>query len=157
MTPTLDPTKLNNPVHAARCLWQGLALLARPELRHFVWMPLLLNLCLYALGLWAIRHYFDAAMAYLLPAWLDWVRWLLWPLVAGSFIALMFFSFTLLANLLGARFTAFWRKKRQCCWACRRRPRRSSLGRGRLGSAWRRSRPVCVITWCGRCRLCCCS
>ncbi|BBL70721.1 sulfate transporter CysZ [Methylogaea oryzae] len=104
MTPTLDPTKLNNPVHAARCLWQGLALLARPELRHFVWMPLLLNLCLYALGLWAIRHYFDAAMAYLLPAWLDWVRWLLWPLVAGSFIALMFFSFTLLANLLGAPF-----------------------------------------------------
>lgn len=104
MPSVLDPAKLNSPLHAVRCLGQGLALLARPELRHFVWIPLILNLCLYALGLWAVRHYFDAAMAYFLPAWLDWLRWLLWPLVAGSFIVLMFFSFTLLANLLGAPF-----------------------------------------------------
>jgi CysZ protein len=104
MSPTIDPAKLRNPLHAIRCLGQGVALLARPELRRFVWMPLLLNLCLYALALWAVGHYFNAAMAYFLPAWLDWLRWLLWPLVAGSFIALMFFSFTLLANLLGAPF-----------------------------------------------------
>lgn len=104
MPTSFDPSKLNHPLHALRCLIQGFTLLARPELRHFIWMPLLLNLCLYALGLWAIRHYFEAAMAYLLPAWLDWLRWMLWPLVAGSFIALMFFSFTLMANLLGAPF-----------------------------------------------------
>lgn len=102
MNSTLDPARLHNPFHAARCLGQGLVLLARPELRHFVWIPLLLNLCLFALGFWAVRHYFDAAMAYFLPAWLGWLSGLLWPLVAGSFVILVYFSFALLANLLGA-------------------------------------------------------
>jgi CysZ protein len=104
MNAIFDPARLNNPLCAAQCLGQGLTLLVRPELRHFVWLPVLLNLCLYALGFWAVQHYFDAAMAYLLPEWLGWLKALLWPLVAGSFIVLMLFSFTLLANLLGAPF-----------------------------------------------------
>lgn len=104
MNTALSPVKLKNPAHAVRCLWQGLLLLARPELRHFIWIPLLINVSLYLLGLWAVRHYFDAAMAYLLPAWLDWLRWLVWPLVAAGFVALTLFSFTLLANIIGAPF-----------------------------------------------------
>ncbi|CAK0751885.1 CysZ protein [Gammaproteobacteria bacterium] len=99
-----DPATLNHLTYVLRCLGQGFALLARPELRHFIWMPLLLNLCLYALGLWATHHYFEVAVAYFLPAWLSWLHWFLWPLVAGVFIILMFFSFTLLVNLLGAPF-----------------------------------------------------
>jgi len=99
-----DPTVLNRPIYALRCLGQGFFLLARPELRRFIWMPLLLNLCLYALGLWAIHYYFDIAINYFLPTWLIWLHWFLWPLVAASFIVLMFLSFTLLANLLGSPF-----------------------------------------------------
>lgn len=104
MNTTFDTAKLNNPFYTARCLGQGLRLLTRPELRHFVWMPLLINFVLFALGLWAVRHYFDAVIAYFLPDWLSWLGGFIWPLVAGSFVMLTLFSFTLLANIIGAPF-----------------------------------------------------
>ncbi|TAN50296.1 MAG: sulfate transporter CysZ [Methylococcaceae bacterium] len=104
MNASFDVAKLNNPLYTVRCLGQGLKLLARPELRHFVWIPLLINFVLFALGLWAVRHYFDAVIAYFLPDWLMWLRGFIWPLVATSFVILTLFSFTLLANIVGAPF-----------------------------------------------------
>lgn len=43
-------------------------------------------------------------MSHLIPAWLDWLRWLLWPLFALALIGIAFFTFTLIANLVGAPF-----------------------------------------------------
>lgn len=85
-------------------LLRGLRLLLAPDLRHFVWIPLLINLGLYGLGLWAGIHYFAALMHWLLPAWLGFLAWLLWPVFALSFVLVMYFTFTVLANLIGAPF-----------------------------------------------------
>lgn len=85
-------------------LLRGLRLLLTPDLRHFVWIPLLINLALYGLGLWVGIHYFAAFMHWLLPAWLGLLAWLLWPVFALSFVLVMYFTFTVLANLIGAPF-----------------------------------------------------
>jgi CysZ protein len=86
------------------CLSRGIGMLSRPELRPYVIWPLVINLLLYGLGLWLSLHYFEIAMERLIPAWLEWLRWLLWPLFAVMFFGFAFFTFTLVANLIGSPF-----------------------------------------------------
>jgi CysZ protein len=93
-----------NPLFSVRCIWQGLAYLHAPGLRRLVWLPLVVNLVVYSMGFLAAGHYFSIAMDWLLPNWLDWMRWLLWPLLALSLLVIAFFTFTLVANLLGSPF-----------------------------------------------------
>lgn len=87
-----------------QCLLRGIAMLPRPELRPYVIWPLLINLLLYGLGLWLSLHYFAEVLDRLIPAWLDWLRWLLWPVFAALFFGFAFFTFTLVANLVGSPF-----------------------------------------------------
>lgn len=98
----IDPARINRPARAIACLIQGLRILARPELRHFVWIPLILNLVLYAGGFWIVGRGFDTILTHLLPAWLGWLHAIIWPIVMLGFVGMMFLSFTLLANLIGA-------------------------------------------------------
>ncbi|NJD05581.1 MAG: hypothetical protein FIA97_03670, partial [Methylococcaceae bacterium] len=56
-----------DPLLVIRCLLRGLKLLSSPQLRPFVWLPLLINLVVYSLGFWLAGHYFGAAMDWLLP------------------------------------------------------------------------------------------
>jgi CysZ protein len=92
------------PLAGAAYLLRGLAMLGQPGLRHFVWLPLLINLSLYGVGAWVGAHYFSAALDWLVPGWLDWLRWLLWPLFALLLSAIVLFSFTLLANIVASPF-----------------------------------------------------
>jgi CysZ protein len=48
---------------------------------------------------------------FLLPAWLDFLRWLLWPLFGLSFILIIYFSFTMVANLVGSPFYGWLAEK----------------------------------------------
>lgn len=101
----MNPIKQSSPPSLSPTyLLRGLRLLLAPDLRHFVWIPLLINLGLYGLGLWAGIHYFAAFMHWLLPAWLGFLAWLLWPVFALSFVLVMYFTFTVLANLIGSPF-----------------------------------------------------
>ncbi|HYE37330.1 sulfate transporter CysZ [Methylocaldum sp.] len=100
----MNTEKLNNLHFSAACLLRGLRLLARPGLRHLVWIPLLINLVLYGIALAGGIHYFSVFMNWLVPAWLDFLRWLLWPIFGLSFLLIMYFTFTVLANLIGAPF-----------------------------------------------------
>jgi CysZ protein len=86
------------------CLSRGIGMLSRPELRPYVIWPLLINLVLYGLGLWLALHYFAEVMDRLIPAWLDWLSWLLLPFFAAMFFGFAFFTFTLVANLIGSPF-----------------------------------------------------
>ena len=95
---------ITGPFSGTACLLRGLAMLREPSLRHFVWIPLLINLVLYSFGIWLGMHYFAAAMHWLIPSWLDWLRWLLWPLFAVLLTGGVFFSFTVMANLVAAPF-----------------------------------------------------
>ena len=96
--------KGNNPVFAASYLFKGIALLGSAPLRHFILIPILINIILYSIALTLGYYYIDSLINAFIPSWLNWLHWLLWPLFFVSFLIVGFFSFTALANLVSAPF-----------------------------------------------------
>jgi CysZ protein len=94
----------NHPRLSAVYLLRGLRMLATPGLRRFVWAPLLANLVLYGAALYTGIHYFSIFMQWLLPAWLGFLAWVLWPIFALAFVLVLYFTFTVVANLVGSPF-----------------------------------------------------
>lgn len=87
--------------------FRGLRRLNHPRLRSFVIIPLLINIGLFSLAIWWGITEFGALIDTLLaplPDWLDWLRWLLWPVFAITVLVVVFYTFTLLANLIGSPF-----------------------------------------------------
>jgi CysZ protein len=98
---------VNNPLSGAGYLLRGLNLITRPGLRRFVLIPLLINILIFSLLIWLGVDQFEALMDRFLPAddsWLAWLRWLLWPLFAIALVLVVFYTFTVIANLLAAPF-----------------------------------------------------
>lgn len=93
-------------ITAVSSLWQGLKLLTSPALRPFVLMPLLINLVLYSVALGLGFLYLNHLVEQMIPLWLFWLKWLIYPLFFTSFCAIGFFTFSLLANLISAPFYA---------------------------------------------------
>jgi CysZ protein len=96
-----------NPFRGALFLLGGFQLLARPGLRRYVAVPLAVNLLVFGVGIWAGAAGFDQLMERMranIPGWLSWLEWLLWPLFVLALLIIVFYSFTLLANLLAAPF-----------------------------------------------------
>jgi len=83
---------------------KGFNLILRPGLRRFVMIPLIVNILLFSGAIWLSAHYFDAYMANILPQGYDWLEWLLWPLFAVVLLLTMFYTFTLVANLICSPF-----------------------------------------------------
>ena len=94
----------------ARCMIRGFRFLTLPGIRRYVLMPLVINTVLFAAALvWATQqfaHWLDW-LDTLLPHWLAWLTLLFWPVFAAGIVLVLFYSFTLVANLLGAPFNAF--------------------------------------------------
>ena len=91
-------------------LLSGFRLIRKPGLRAFVVIPLLVNLALFGGGavlLYDVISGWTEAVAAWLPDWLDWLRYLIWPLVLLFFLGLVAFGFTAIANLIGAPFNGW--------------------------------------------------
>ncbi len=93
-------------INAVSYLWQGLKMLTLPALRPFVFMPLLINLVLYSVALGLGFLYLNHLVEQMIPQWLFWLKWLIYPLFFTSFCVIGFFTFSLLANLIAAPFYA---------------------------------------------------
>ena len=97
---------INSPAAGFRFAFKGMRLIMRPGLRRYVVVPVLINIVVFAALAWFGVQQFDAVLDRWLPedSWLAYFRWLLWPLFAAAFLLIMFFTFTVIANLLGAPF-----------------------------------------------------
>lgn len=95
-------------------LREGLKLVLRPGLRLFVLLPLSINLVLFAALIYFAGHEFrlwvDALMPSL-PHWLSFLNYLLWPLFVVLVGFMVFFTFTMLANVVAAPFNGFLAEK----------------------------------------------
>lgn len=92
-----------------RAFLQGLHLINRPGVRIYVVIPLLINVLVFALLFWVVSGYFGGWVDSLipgLPEWLAWISWLLWLFFGIAVAIVMFFTFTLLANIIGAPFNS---------------------------------------------------
>ncbi len=98
---------IQKPFVGASSFFRGLRLLTAPGLKRFVAIPLAINIAVFTLSLWFAFEQFGALMDYImsqLPEWLAWVSWLLWAVFGIAALVLIFFSFSIIANLIAAPF-----------------------------------------------------
>ncbi|WP_455198992.1 sulfate transporter CysZ [Kaarinaea lacus] len=98
---------MSNPITGIFCFIDGIRMIFKPGIRQYVAIPLLINILLFSAIIWFGINQFDSLLAWLmpeLPEWLQFLEWLFWLLFAISALLILFFGFTLLANLVGAPF-----------------------------------------------------
>ncbi|WP_303905593.1 sulfate transporter CysZ [Thiohalomonas denitrificans] len=101
---------IQKPFIGASSFFRGVRLLTEPGLKRFVAIPLAINVAVFTLLLWFALDQFGVLMAYLLPQlpeWLSWLSWLLWAVFGIVALVLIFFSFSIIANLIAAPFNGF--------------------------------------------------
>ncbi len=95
-------------------LLRGFALLKEPGIRLFVAIPLLVNIAIFsaliALTLGQFGQWLEALLAWL-PSWLDFLRWILWPLMVILLLAMVMYLFSTVANLIAAPFNGLLAEK----------------------------------------------
>lgn len=84
----------------------GLSLITQKGIRPFVVVPLVINIIVFSGGIWLASSQVDSLMERLLPSWLSWLEWLLWPLFFIIIFFAVFYTFTLIANLIAAPFNS---------------------------------------------------
>jgi CysZ protein len=87
-----------------RFLLGGFRLIISPGIRRYVFIPLAINILLFSLGIGYGFHLLQWLVDGWLPGWLSWLEWLLWPLAAALAFGIVYFGFSLVANLIGAPF-----------------------------------------------------
>lgn len=98
---------LGKPLIGANGLLQGAALLTTPGLRRYVAMPLLINIVLFVGSIWVLAAQFSGLVSgwlSSLPEWLLWLEWLFWVVFALTALLLVFYTFSILANIVAAPF-----------------------------------------------------
>ncbi len=87
---------------------QGFRLICRPGVRAYAFAPILINVLVFSVLLWWGINEFEQLMDWLLPStdawWINWLRPVLWLLFAVVVALIWFFTFTVVANLIGAPF-----------------------------------------------------
>ncbi len=89
----------------------GLRLVFKPGLKRFVIIPVLINMAIFAIGLWLGMSWFDRFLQSILPTWMAWAEYLLWPLFAIGYFLVVFYLFALIANILAAPFNGLLAEK----------------------------------------------
>lgn len=109
-TPAVERNAATGVAVGARHLLRGFRLLRTPGVRLFVVIPLCINLLVFTGLLWLVGNRFDALVDWFtpqLPEWLEWLAWLAWVLFAVLAALLVFYTFTLVANLISSPFNGF--------------------------------------------------
>ena len=96
-------------IRGFKYLLSGFALIRQPGVRLYVIIPLLINALLFAGAIIYGAGQMGDLMAWLTAKWqwLEWLSWLLWPLFVIIILTVVFFSFSIVANLLAAPFNGF--------------------------------------------------
>ena len=95
----------------ARCLFAGIKILTQSGLRRFVIIPVVINIVIFAVVLWFGMQWFDQYLNNMLPDWLTWAEFILWPLFALSYFLIVFYLFALLINVIAAPFNGLLAEK----------------------------------------------
>lgn len=102
-------------VAGAAYLLRGFRLLFKPGIRVYVILPLFINVLVFAGFLWLGANQAQALIDWLLPTGDAWywalLRGVLWVVFALAALFVLYFGFTLVANLIGAPFNGLLAEK----------------------------------------------
>lgn len=110
-TPAQGP---GNLLRGADYLRRGFSLMWQPGIRAFVLIPLLINAIIFGLlthlALAQLENWINAVTQWL-PAWLYFLRWILWPLSVLLLAVISAYTFGIIANVIGAPFNGLLAEK----------------------------------------------
>ncbi|MFC1664739.1 sulfate transporter CysZ [Pseudomonadota bacterium] len=99
---------IKNLLLGARCFLNGFSLIRKPGLRRYAIIPLLINIIVFTGLVLLVKDQAATLLQGLLPGgqawWIGIIKSLVWLLVGAALAVLIFFSFTIIANLIGAPF-----------------------------------------------------
>lgn len=90
-----------------RYTFSGFGLIFKPGIRLYVLIPLLINTVLFAGVITYGAHWLNEFIESFLTGWWEWLRWLLWPIFVVVALTIVFFCFSILANLIASPFNGF--------------------------------------------------
>jgi CysZ protein len=106
---------IGNLFTGADCLLRGFRLINQPGVRLFALIPILVTLLVFVLFGGLAVVYFGWLLDWLLPAgdswWIIGVRAILWPIFVVAVVLVWSFTFTVVANLIGAPFNGLLAEK----------------------------------------------
>lgn len=93
----------------ARYLLKGFGLINQKGIRRFAYIPMAINTLLFSFAIWFSTSRFDQWIHNMIPSWipewlLGWLMWIIWPLFAALLLVVIFFTFSVIANILAAPF-----------------------------------------------------
>jgi CysZ protein len=93
----------------ANYLLKGFSLINQQGIRAFAYIPMAINTLLFAFAIWLSTSKFDQWIHQMIPNWipewlLGWIMWIIWPLFALLLLVIIFFTFSIIANILAAPF-----------------------------------------------------
>jgi len=105
----------NNPITGFSYLLKAITLASKPGIKRFVFIPLLINVLVFIVALAVGVHYFNVFMNDMLDfsglwVWvqdlLSFIKPLLWIVFFSAYLMLVFFGFSILANIIAAPFNS---------------------------------------------------
>ncbi|MFV0276857.1 MAG: sulfate transporter CysZ [Parahaliea sp.] len=112
--PGRTPNVKGNAISGAGYLLQGASMLTHPRLRLFVLIPLAVNITIFASLIGAAYAYLNSRMDHWLsyiPQWLDFLQWIIWPVIALVFSLVTGYTFTALALIIASPFNSLLAEK----------------------------------------------
>ncbi len=103
-----------NALHGANYLVRGAKLLSHKSLRPFVLIPLTVNVLIFGSLLSVAYNYVGQQMEYwlgMIPDWLSFIRWILWPLIFLTMSLASGYLFTAVALIIASPFNALLAEK----------------------------------------------
>lgn len=97
----------NNVLNGLNYLTRGAQLIIKPELRLFVFVPVVINMVLFVIITNLLIQQFGFAMDWLLgglPGWLDFLAWILWVLFSVILLLVYGYTFSIITNIIAAPF-----------------------------------------------------
>lgn len=103
-----------NIAQGADYLIRGAKLLPHPALRMFVLIPLLVNILIFGsligIGFSFLADMMDAMLTRI-PSWLDFIQWILWPLIGITVSLITGYLFTAVALVIASPFNSLLSEK----------------------------------------------
>jgi CysZ protein len=88
-------------------VFSGFKLIIQPGIRIYVLIPFLINALLFASAIAFGSNILSDFIDSWSTGWWEWIRWILWPLFVIVSLAVVFFCFSIFANLIAAPFNGF--------------------------------------------------
>ncbi|HEB59279.1 MAG TPA: sulfate transporter CysZ [Gammaproteobacteria bacterium] len=101
---------MTNPFTGFGYFFRGLGLITKPGVKRWVAIPLTINILLFAFAIRWVSGEFSGWVDDVVPNlwdWLFWLEWVLWVLFAITIGLILFFTFTMVANLIGSPFNGY--------------------------------------------------